>query len=85
VTGPGPGSRRLGQTRSSNEYGRTRYTCTGRGSHDPPADPLRTVPGRVGQELRCPVCGLTKRIGYRARQRIAATGLTVVDISALPF
>jgi hypothetical protein len=34
-------------------------------------------------ELRCPVCGLAKRIGYQARKRLA--GLAEVDISALPF
>jgi hypothetical protein len=35
--------------------------------------------------LRCPLCGLTKPVGYKTRQRIAAAGLTEVDISALPF
>jgi hypothetical protein len=35
--------------------------------------------------LRCPLCGLTKPVGYKTRKRIAAAGLTEVDISALPF
>lgn len=70
-----------------------RFVCTGRGSHDPavpsgmqyaavrPAGHGGTVPA----ELRCPVCGLTKRIGYRARRRLAEAGAAEVDISKLPF
>jgi hypothetical protein len=69
------------------------FVCTGRGSHDPavpegiwyakarPAGQNGTVPA----DLRCPVCGLAKRIGYRARKRLAEAGITEVDISALPF
>jgi len=69
------------------------FTCTGRGTHDPvvpdgigharlrPAGQGGTVPA----ELRCPVCGLTKRIGYQARRRLAEAGITEVDISLLPF
>jgi hypothetical protein len=41
--------------------------------------------GTVPAELRCPVCGLTKRIGYRARRRLAEAGAAEVDISKLPF
>ena len=70
------------------------FTCTGRGAHDPAAAQQVAVsfpalPGRRGGtvpvDLRCPVCGLSKRIGYRARQRIAAARLTEADISRLPF
>jgi hypothetical protein len=69
------------------------FTCTGRGTHDP-AVPDGTGyaelrPGGQGgtlpPELRCPVCGLAKRVGYQARQRLARAGITEVDISALPF
>jgi hypothetical protein len=80
MTGPGSGSEPA-------------FTCTGRGSHD------SAVPsglkyamlrpggqgGTVPAELRCPVCGLTKRVGYRARRRLADAGITEVDISILPF
>ena len=79
MTGPG----------SSSEPG---FICTGRGSHDPAVPPVaykRLRPGghsgTVPAELRCPVCGLAKRIGYQARKRLADAGLTEVDISALPF
>ncbi len=42
--------------------------------------------GGTAIELRCTVCGCgPKRIGSRARQRIADAGLTEVDISTLPF
>jgi hypothetical protein len=65
------------------------------GYHDPaPADMLAVAfprpPGKrrrgrnAGLELRCPVCGLTRRLGYKAQRRIADAGLTGVDISALP-
>ena len=71
----------------------TAFTCTGRGTHEP------AVPGGIGYaelrprgqggtvppELRCPVCGLSKRIGYRVRQRLAETGISEADISLLPF
>jgi hypothetical protein len=70
------------------------FTCTGRGTHDPAvpenvAVSFPAVPGRhggnVGTDLRCPVCGLARRIGYRARRKLAAAGLAEVDISRLPF
>ena len=68
------------------------FTCTGRGTHDPAIPPpahKKLRPGEQGgtmpADLRCPVCGLTKRIGYQARRRLAAAGLAEVDISALPF
>ena len=69
-------------SRSSSEpAGRIRAFCTGRGGHAPVmTDPAPGEPGR-----RCPVCGIIRRIGYRARKRIAEAGLTEVDISALPF
>jgi hypothetical protein len=67
------------------------FTCTGRGTHDPKVpdgigyEKLRPAGqgGTMPAELRCPVCGLAKRIGYQARKRLA--GLAEVDISALPF
>jgi hypothetical protein len=72
-------------TRSSNEpAGGVSYFCTGRGTHTPVAYLSRPTGQRPG-DLRCPICGLTKRIGYRARQRLRAAGLTEADISALPF
>ena len=97
-------SRRRGQiraTRSSNEYNRITYFCTGGigkeraeaecaytgltwlpdGGHAPVAHLERVGPA----SLRCPLCGLTKPVGYKRRQRLAEAGLTEVDISALPF
>jgi hypothetical protein len=72
-------------SRSSNEpTGTVAYICTGRGDHAPVGG-LGKLTGQRPGELRCPLCGLTKRIGYRARQRIRAAGLTQVDVSALPF
>lgn len=69
-------------TRSSNEpAGSLTAFCTGRGGHAPVS--TQPVPGEPSR--RCPLCGLTKRIGYRARKRIRDAGLTQVDISALPF
>jgi hypothetical protein len=68
-------------TRSSNEHGRTVYHCSGRGSHVPVTNLERPGPAI----LRCPLCGLAKPVGYETRKRIAAAGLTEVDISALPF
>ena len=68
------------------------FTCTGRGTHDPAIPPpayTKLRPGGQGgtapAELRCPVCGLSKRIGYQARRRLAEAGFAEVDISALPF
>jgi hypothetical protein len=87
------------RTRSSHEeYGRIVYYCTGgAGTVAWPAPAgLTWLPGGghagVAAEsgpgpalLRCPVCGLTKPVNYKARRRIAAAGLAEVDISALPF
>jgi hypothetical protein len=86
-------------TRSSNEYGgKTVYYCTGGagtvaetaptgliwlpgGGHAPV-----TVERGLGPALlRCPVCGVTKPVGYKRRRAIRDAGLTEVDISALPF
>lgn len=68
----------------------TGWYCTGRGSHDYAiVSPgfLVWPPGRTGGPLpavlRCPVCGLAKRLGWKARQRLA--GSAEVDISTLPF
>jgi hypothetical protein len=70
-------------SRSSREYGgNVTYFCSGGGTHTPVAYLSRE---QDAQGLRCPLCGLTKRIGYRARQRLTRAGLTEVDISALPF
>jgi hypothetical protein len=66
------------------EVARTGLTRLPSGGHAPVAG-LNKPSGQRPGDLRCPVCGLTKRIGYRARQRIRAAGLTQVDISALPF
>lgn len=71
----------------------TGFTCTGRGTHDPavPAGigfaKLRPEGqgGTVPPELRCPVCGLAKRVGYRARRKLDAAGIAEADISLLPF
>jgi hypothetical protein len=73
----------------------TGWYCTGRGSHDyavvPPGFIVwpRAVPGvRSGPlpaVLRCPVCGLARRIGRRERKRLAESGRAEVDISALPY
>jgi hypothetical protein len=70
-------------TRSSNEYNRIVYNCSGlgRGDHVPVTNLERPGPGI----LRCPECGLEKPVGYKTRQRLAGAGLTEVDISALPF
>jgi hypothetical protein len=71
-------------TRSSNEQaGKVSYFCSGRGGHVPVT--LNGLTGQRPGELRCPLCGLTKRIGYRARKLIRDAGLTQADISALPF
>jgi hypothetical protein len=71
----------------------TGFICTGRGAHDPqvPAgigyEKLRPAGqgGTVPHELRCPVCQKPKRIGYQARQKLAAAGIAEIDISYLPF
>jgi hypothetical protein len=71
----------------------TGFICTGRGTHGPlvPAGigyaKLRAAGegGTVPAELVCPACGLTKRLGYKVRLRLAEAGLAEVDISALPF
>lgn len=91
-------SRRRGQTRSSSEYPRTRYYCTGGAGAAVQSSPtgLTWLPDgghvpvgnleRVGVcDLRCPVCGLTKPVNYERRQLIDRAGLTEVDISDLPF
>jgi hypothetical protein len=71
------------------------FTCTGHGGHDRaaldrvavsfPVVPGRTNKPGVSFDLRCPVCGLAKLIGYRVQQRLTDAGLAEVDISALPF
>jgi hypothetical protein len=73
----------------------TGWYCTGRGSHDytilspgfivwPPEVPgVRSGP--LPAVLRCPECGLPKRIGRRERKRLAESGRAEVDISMLPF
>jgi hypothetical protein len=70
----------------------TGWYCTGRGSHDyaiPPMAYTKLRPegqgGTMPAVLRCPVCGLTKKIGYKKRRQLADAGLAEVDISALPF
>jgi hypothetical protein len=73
-----------GKARAEAEAARTGLTWLPGGGHGPVAY-LNELTGQRPGELRCPVCGLTKRIGYHARQRIRAAGLTRVDISALPF
>ena len=61
------------------------FYCTGRGSHGYaiPQPPYKQY--QAAATLRCPVCGLTKQLGYRARQKLEDAGLAEVDISALPF
>jgi hypothetical protein len=70
------------------------FACTGRGSHDPAIpdgaaayEKLRPAgqDGTMPAVLHCPVCGLEKRLGYQVRRRLADSGLTEIDISALPF
>lgn len=53
------------------------------GGHAPVTNLERVV--SQGGCLRCPLCGLTKPVGYKRRKRIHEAGLTEVDISALPF
>jgi hypothetical protein len=85
-------------TRSTKEYGRTVYYCTGgagTAGGTAPAGltwlpggghaPVAAESGAAPGALRCPVCGVTKPVNYKKRQAIAAAGLTEVDISALPF
>ena len=73
----------------------TGWYCTGRGTHEyaipdgigfvvsPP--PGSGHGGTMPVRLRCPECGLRKKLGYRVRRQIEESGLAEVDISALPF
>jgi hypothetical protein len=70
-----------GKARAEAEAARTGLTWLPDGGHGPVAPLERVGPA----SLRCPVCGLTKPVGYKRRRLIAAAGLTEVDISALPF
>jgi hypothetical protein len=93
------GGRRQGATRSSREFGgKTVYYCTGgAGTAVAPAPmgltwlpggvhgAVTVEPGPSPATVRCPVCGLTKPLGYKRRRTIRDAGLTEVDISALPF
>jgi hypothetical protein len=95
------GGRRQGATRSSREYGgKVVYYCTGGAGAQAAAEtaatgltwlpdgghgPVTVERGDGPALLHCPTCGLTKPVGYKRRKRIAAAGLTEVDISALPF
>jgi hypothetical protein len=95
------GGRRQGATRSSKEYGKTVYYCTGgAGKAQAEAECARTgltwLPdgghGPVSIEsgpgpglARCPVCGLVRPLGYKRRRAIREAGLTEVDISRPPF
>lgn len=82
-------SRRRGQVRGTRSAGhppwegKISYYCSGRGSHTPVGHLDRVT--SQGGCLRCPLCGVTKPLGYKTRKLIAAAGLTEVDISALPF
>ena len=71
------------------------FTCGGRKDdrHDPPV-PVAYVTlrppgsgqrGTMPAELRCPMCGTAKRLGYRVLRRLTDAGLAEVDITALPF
>jgi hypothetical protein len=88
---------RRGTRSSSERTGRVTYYCTGGagkdkagahaaatgltslpdGGHGPVTNLERPGPG----QLRCPLCGVTRPVGYRARRQIAGAGLTEVDIS----
>ncbi len=68
--------------RAAAEAARTGLTWLPDGGHGPvTASTDGTGPG----QLRCPVCGLTRPVGYKRRKLIAAAGLTEVDISRPPF
>jgi hypothetical protein len=99
--GPSIGGRRRGATRSTNEHSSTVYYCTGgagkaRAEAEAAATGLTWLTGgghvpvtrmeRPGHALlRCPLCGLTRPVGYKTRKRIRAAGLREVDISRPPF
>jgi transcription elongation factor len=68
--------------RAAAEAARTGLTWLPDGGHGPVAVERGPDPGRT---VRCPVCGLTKPLGYKRRRAIRDAGLTEVDISALPF
>jgi hypothetical protein len=93
------GGRRQGATRSSKEYGgKVTYFCTagaGPVAGTAPAGltwlpdgghvPFTVEPGPGPGLLRCPLCGLTRPVGYKRRRAIAAAGLAEADISRPPF
>ena len=87
------------RTRSSHEEGdRIVYYCTGGAGTVAEIAPagLTWLPDggharvtnleRPGPAiLRCPLCGLSKPLGYKRRRAIRDAGLTEVDISRPPF
>jgi hypothetical protein len=94
------GGRRQGATRSSKEYNTTTYYCTGgAGKARAEAEVARTglgwlpdgghgpvlVESAAPGMVRCPLCGLTKPVGYKRRRAIRDAGITEADISRPPF
>jgi hypothetical protein len=60
------------------------FTCTGhgRGGHGRELAEVTDAGARL--ELCCPACGRECRLGYKAVQRLASSGLPGADISLLP-